>query len=304
MEHEDIEKVSKFYSQQYKFSLTDESPMGHIVSMRGSLKECEVAFGIEFQYYEYQGVKLLGHSDEVQIPESLAQWIEGVSGLAEMPPILRWNSRIVQTDVDDNDPIEEETGTDDDFKMMSSLDYAKLYKYPTTFNEQSLDGKDQIYGFIAMGGDWAVAEKDVEAYCKKLDIEMPTIKIFKQEGFEPVSSSITDPDTKAKTLERNNGELSMDIQVPIAIIPRAEFHIYMVKQDFSGLSWGISTALFGSRKYPKSEKGVPNVLAISWSFPESGGNATQYAFLEKRCLRPAAILGMPIFASSGDWGII
>ena len=280
-----------------------------MVHFQGAIHEIESAFDIKMQYFDYNGFKLLGHTGELSIPVELDGLVYGVGGLTELPPLPRLDSLVNEHKKKERKIRRRSPGKPggeaadaEPEKRFTSLDYAKLYNYPEKYKGKTLDGEGRIYAMISMGGAWETAKKDVEKYCKLIGVPMPVVKTYYQEGFKEVSTSSTDPAEIQAQLDRNNGELAMDLQVPIAIVPKAEYHIYFVQQNFTGLQWGISTAAYGSKKYPADSKSTPDVMAISWSFRESLVAPRQYQFFNSLILEPATKVGMTIFASSGDWG--
>jgi kumamolisin len=155
---------------------------------------------------------------------------------------------------------------------------ARLYEYP------ALDGDGQCLGIIALQG--AYSDKDMDAYFSGLGLKKPTIIDIGPN----VPSHFWIP----------NAEVTQDIQIAAAICPRATVVVY------HGRSPTVQNYLHVLRTAIFDPVNKPSVLSVSWSFPEleGMGPTPEEAEVFEELFRLAALLGITICSSCGDYGSV
>lgn len=152
---------------------------------------------------------------------------------------------------------------------ISVLDLAAHYNFP-----EDATGKGQCIGIIELGGEFS--KSDIETYFEALDIPTPKIKVI---GKPPKPKS-----------DAANAEVALDIQIAAALAPDAKIVVYYSKTIIDAL-----------RIIVKDKVNKPSVVSISWAAQESNYSESQIEEFGN-LLYEAALLGITVIASSGDYG--
>lgn len=161
------------------------------------------------------------------------------------------------------------------FSGYSPLDLANLYNFPEA------DGTGQTVGIIELGGGYNMS--DITTYLTNLGIDTSSINITDVS----INGAVNDPSDTSGA----NYEVVLDLEIIVALVPKAHIKMYFAPNSFSGFYNAISTAMIDNC----------NVISISWGAPEkfwSSTNLNAYNNL----FNTAVQNGITIFAASGDNG--
>lgn len=149
----------------------------------------------------------------------------------------------------------------------SVLDIAKAYQFPEG------DGKGQCVGIIELGGQYT--KKDLQAYFKSYKIAIPDLEVV---------------GSPSKTPPNENVEVTADIQVIGALVPKAKIVVYYGNSILEAMKIALTDS-----------KNKLDVISISWA-----GSEDEYSQVELNELNQvfyeAALKGITVVASSGDYG--
>lgn len=150
---------------------------------------------------------------------------------------------------------------------ISAIELASLYNFPEG------DGTGECVGIMELGGKFD--PKDLAAYFKSMDMDVPEIEIV---------------GTPSKTPYNENLEVTADIEVLGALVPKAKLVIY----------YGTSL-LDAMRVILADSKNTPSVVSISWALSELQCSPTELSALNDACYE-ASLRGITLVAASGDNG--
>ena len=153
---------------------------------------------------------------------------------------------------------------------------AKLYNFPT-----SSKGKGQTIGIMELGGGYK--KSDIDAFFTGLGLATPKLTDVSVLGATncPVGGA--------------EGEVVLDIDVAGSVAPSANIVIYFAPNSDDGMAQVITTAV-------NDAVNKPSVLSFSWGGPEVGFLSANATASVDSALRDAAVMGVTVFASSGDDG--
>ena len=149
----------------------------------------------------------------------------------------------------------------------SVLEIASAYNFPEG------DGEGQCVGIIELGGQFT--KKDLQTYFKKCKVAVPKIEVV---------------GSPSKTPPNENVEVTADIQIIGALLPKAKIVIYYGNSILEAVKLALTDS-----------KNKLNVISISWA-----GSEDEYSQVELKELNQtfyeAALKGITVVASSGDYG--
>lgn len=152
---------------------------------------------------------------------------------------------------------------------------ANLYNFPT-----NLDGSGQKIGVIELGGGYIMS--DMLKYLSQLGINsVPNIIDINVDG------AVNNPSDS----HASNTEVVLDVQIIMAIVPKAEIRVYFAPNTFQGFYNAINTAINDNC----------NIISISWGASEThwtSTNMTSYNAL----FQTAVNKNITILAAAGDNG--
>lgn len=149
----------------------------------------------------------------------------------------------------------------------SVLEIANAYSFPVG------DGEGQTIGIIELGG--AFNPKDMEVFFKHYDMEVPKIQIVGK---------------PTKTPEKENVEVTADIQVAGILAPKSKLVVYYGKSILEAMKLAINDT-----------KNILNVISISWAGSELGYSQQELNELNN-VFYEAALRGITVIGASGDYG--
>jgi len=301
---QELDEVRKWYVEKYGLTCTSYSTGARILQFTGTLDQYARAFQTTFLFFEQNDRKIISHRGELSIPESFQHLIRHVGGLNTIIPLPRprkpFEAPTNREFLTPRQPID---------SSINAAFYAKHYQFPERHRDQTLDGDGQIFGIIALGGDWEQIKPDVDAFVAELGLPDPKIKIYTQANYSATPPEVTDPEKVEGLLIQSNAEVALDLAVALPVIPNARIEVYFGQNSLTGLEWAFTTALFGTDEEPKQDSDVPTAISLSWSFPEEGTNSGIdhhflhiYRNLNEYFIKPAVMMGVSILACSGDFG--
>lgn len=152
---------------------------------------------------------------------------------------------------------------------------AKLYDFPA-----SPTAAGQTIGIIEFGGGYKPA--DIQNYFNNV-VHLPVPNVISV-GVDGATNS---PGASADT------EVILDIDVAGSVAPGARIVVYFAPNTVQGFVDVITTAVHDATNRP-------SVLSISWGGAENGWGASINSI--SAAVHEAALLGVTVFASSGDGG--
>ena len=285
---ESAETVRAF-AQRHGLTVTKDAAGGRTVRLSGSAHSVERAFNTQFEEFDYEGTRFFAPSGPIEVPDEWQGLVEVVLGLHSS----RHSSPRRRSSLCCLKPI------------AKISDLARAYNFP-----DHLDAKGQTIGLIEFGGGFY--PEDIQRFCSRLGIPVPRISVVKisdadnqpashraiHEFLEMIDGSLSiaaeSKESGSFYAAQSTAEVTMDIEVLAALAPAAHIVVYFAPSDEQGLYHALSHAVH-------DEQHKPDVLSISWSFPEHTVSKTTIDSLET-VLSEAAHLGITVCASTGDAG--
>ena len=276
----DIAKV-KAFAQEHHLKVEKVEPVHRLVTLTGTLKDLSTAFGVQFvnhQHPEHDTV-FRTYEGEIQIPEELADIVEGVFGLENTP--------VFKPYIHNNKHNREES----EVSLKAAFyptQIAQFYNFP-----KDVTGEGQSIAIIQLGGGYE--RKYLEEYFNKLNIKMPRITDVLVAGGKnnPYTGPVTNKSEMGLYLA--TAEVYGDIEVAAAVAPGAEIVLYFAPGSMKGFLSAIKTAV-----HDKEHKN--SVISISWGMTEPEDEQTSFTRAFNCTLHEAAVKGITVCCSSGDYG--
>ncbi len=274
--YEDLEKIEDF-AREYELSISDID-LGHrTIHLTGTAAAMEKAFDVSLCKCSSDEVDapFRSHQGAVKIPEDLKDLVLGVLGLS--------NPTVVGTSKYDENIISNAQC----FKLHSAQEspyfnpreIAQLYNFPS-----DATGKGQTIGIIQAGGGY-YREHLREYFEGYLGIPMPKITSMSVHGGH---------NNPGKNLMYDS-EVCVDMEIVGAIAPDAHIVVYFAPDtSYLGLYEALHYAI-----HNKTHR--ESVISISWGNKECRNSAVFMALINQ-LLQEAALLGITVCASSGDYG--
>ncbi|MBB5421303.1 kumamolisin [Paraburkholderia atlantica] len=263
---DDIAKVRAF-AAAHGLTVAREDPAARSVLLSGTIAQFQSAFEVKLERYQHHTAgQFRGRTGTISVPDDLRGVVEAVLGLDDRPQ-ARPHFRI-------RPPFVAARAQQVSF---TPPQLASLYQFPQG------DGGGQCVGIIELGGGYKTS--DLKTYFSSLGVSEPTVTAVgvDQAGNKP-SGDPNGPD----------GEVTLDIEIVGAIVPRATIAVYFTPNSDAGFIDAVSRAV-----HDKTHK--PSVISISWGAPESVWTSQSMNALNS-VLQSAAALGVTICAASGDSG--
>src|SRR5215469_7585886 len=186
---DDIAAVTKF-AQGHGLAVVHSDEGRRTVVLSGTVSQCNAAFGVDLQQFEYAGGSYRGRTGPVHLPDELSNIIETVTGLDNRPQ-ARSHFRIKRTN--GNARRQRAAAAAQSF---TPVELAELYGFPDG------NGSGECIGLIELGGGYRPA--DLSKYFQTLQIASPT-----------VTAVSIDHATNRPTGDANgpDGEVMLDIEV-------------------------------------------------------------------------------------------
>jgi kumamolisin len=267
---EDLELLKKF-AHENKLQILERGDeiARRTVTLVGTAAAMEQAFSVKLEEYEHPEGTYRGRVGGIQVPEELANSIQGVFGLDDRPtahPHYRYRAQ------------QGAFGARTTSTSYSPVAVAQAYAFPS----DKAAAAGQTIGIIELGGGYRPA--DLKTYFKTLGLTNPKIKTV----------SVDHGKNRPTTANSADGEVMLDIEVAAAVAQGAKIVVYFTPNTDKGFMDAISTAI-----HDKTNN--PSVISISWGGPESSWTAAAMTSMDQIAAE-AALLGVTITVAAGDNG--
>ncbi|MCC5611949.1 S8 family serine peptidase [Nostoc sp. CHAB 5834] len=277
---EDIQQIVSF-AHMYNLDVLYENPDCCRIVIEGAPEDFERAFQVSLRYFRYCDGIYRAYQGTVHVPEALAEIIDYVSGLDNLPLFQQYKHG-VNLDLPASDP-----------PMLAKYlpkEIAALYHFPS-----SSDLNREVIGIMVPFGGFL--KDDMKAYFSDLGLQTPEINV--------VGSN--KPADKVKVQKALQGEIprtpeiaatietTMDIQLLGALANGAKIVVYI------GEGFDVSSILHLLTQVATDVKYCPRVLSGSWGVAEEALPEKVLDLLDKQLLLLAS-RGVSICFSSGDGG--
>ena len=237
------------------------------VTLAGTAAAMEKAFSVQLLDYEHPEGTYRGRTGSIQVPEEVADVIQGVFGLddrAVAKPHYRYHT--------DRGAF----GARVSSTSYSPVEVAKAYGFP------SGSATGQTIGIVELGGGYRPA--DLKDYFQSLGLENPKIKTV----------SVDHGKNRPTTANSADGEVMLDIEVAAAVAQGANIVVYFTPNTDKGFQDAVSSAIH-------DQLNKPTVISISWGGPESTWTQAAMQSMDQIAAEAAA-LGISITVAAGDSG--
>jgi kumamolisin len=262
----DIARVEAFGSE-HGLTVEETSIPRRTVVLAGTVEQMSDTFAVDLGRYQVGETSYRGREGHVHVPEELAPLVEGVFGLdnrQQARPLYRQAA----------DPAQAVTA-------LTPPQVAQLYDFPVGMNAAG-----QCVGVIEFGGGYHPA--DITTWFANHSLTPPTLADVGVDGATNSPGSGDDL------------EVILDIDVSGSVAQGARIAVYFAPWTEQGWVDVVSTAVHDATNNP-------SVISISWGWPEfetvlgltwtaAAMDAVSTTFSE------AALLGVTVFAASGDQG--
>ena len=269
----DLDKVER-YARASGLSVVHRSPAERSLVVKGKLRDLLAAFHAHVAMYDHSLGPYRGRTGAIEIPAELDGIISGIFGFDTRPKqrLRHRHAHAIAADGPEGGNGEPATK------------HAKRYNFPDTFEGKTLDGAGQTIALIQLAGGYR--DDDLRLAFEKIGVPVPKISAV------CVDRATNNP----TTVNSDDREVMLDIQVAGAVAPAAEIVVYFgPNHGNKGFLDAISAAI-----HDKQHK--PSVISISWGGTETSSDRQGIdAFHE--LFAAAAALGITVCAASGDHGV-
>jgi kumamolisin len=265
-------KLVEDFGRKHDLKIVESSEAKRIVKLSGTAKQMSEAFFVKLGRYRSPHETYRGREGHIYLPEGLTKVVEGVFGLDNRRMALRSENSGVISSL--TPPIAVTS-------PLTPIQVANLYKFPTSTN-----GSGQTVGILEFGGGYNM--NDINAFFSGIGLSTPLITDVSVDGATNTPGSDAD------------GEVVLDIDVAGAVAPGAHIVVYFAPWTDQGWVDALTSAIHDATN-------KPSVLSISWGYPEGKGidgvTWTEQAInAVHSVLYDATLLGVTVFAATGDWG--
>ena len=269
----ELDKVVDF-AKQAGLEVVEADAARRSVIVRGSVADVDKAFAVQLNDYQYEHGKYRSHDGAVNLPSSIADYVEAVVGLTNRPVRARHLSTARRRNP--ADPA--------NTKPLTPQLVATLYGFPPG------DGAGQTIGLYEMAtqGPAGYAPTDIAGTMAALGgLPMPNIVDVSVDG---VSNS-----------GQSDGETGLDITVAAAIAPKATIAVYFTGGQTQNIIHALQAMI-----HPAAGQPTPSVVSISYSWGPDDPGADSFSDSEftqiSSLFEDAATNKITVLVSSGDSG--
>ena len=258
----DLDAVAAF-AKAHGLKVEESSVARRTVRVSGTVEQLSQAFAVELAHYQTGAETYRGREGDIHVPDTLAAIVESVHGL---------DNRTV------SQPLfrarAQGVASPQSVTPLLPTTVAQLYDFPTT------GAAGQTIAILEFGGGFKPA--DIQNYFKNtVKMAVPTVVAVGVDGATNAPGASADL------------EVVLDIDVAGAVAPGAKIVVYFAPNTLQGFVDAITTAVHDTTN-------KPSVISISWGGNESGWGAGITSV--SNALAEAAVVGVSVFASSGDSG--
>lgn len=280
------------YGKAQGLTIVSSDAWRRCVILSGTVAQLQAAFGVQCYGVEHPYGRFRSHHGVPQLPPPVAQAIEAVLGLDNLPSA---------------EPHAGARGS----SGRSGLNVGDL-RAAYDFPPQS--GKGQCVAIIELGG--GIDESGYTPYFQKLGVSVPSIRIDVLPGasndpappsvMQELASAIASggfPPAPHHTITGSyltdmaaewTWEATMDVEIVGTLAPGAEIVVTYGTYDDQGQYLAITSVLADAQN-------APSVVSCSWGMVETWQTPALMQVLD-RWFQAAAILGVTFCFSSGDYG--
>ena len=252
------------------------------MSVTGSVRAMEAAFGVKLHRYRTSTETYRGHEGFVHIPQTLADIVESVLGL-DTRRVVRTRAATTGTATTPagNAVVPGNSGPAG-ASPLTPPKVASLYGFPTS------SAAGQTIGILEFGGGYA--KSDITAFLSPVGIATPSIVDQSVDGGSntPAGSvanvTANDPDL----------EVTLDIDVVASVAVGANIVVYFAPNTEQAFADAVSKAVHDTTN-------APTIITCSWYGSEDGWSGSARSSMVT-ALNDAAALGVTVFFITGDDG--
>ena len=285
----DLAAIQSF-AEEHGLLVVAASAARRVVELSGTLGDLSRAFGVSLRAHQAATRGFRSHDGPLLVPKELKEVIEDVIGLDDRP-LLRPHAA---------------SGGVSSLAYTDPRKIAGFYKFPP-----EASGKGQCVAILQFGGGYL--QSDMETYFRLRGLPVPAMSVVELGGQtnQPADQqtmlegavalgSIAPPAGAAAPSASPSPEFwatlecTMDPQLVGTFAPGAKLVTYFAPDTAQGKYLAFSTAIFDQGNAPK-------VINCSWGSCENQTPTSTMRSLD-RLLQQAALQGVTICASSGDFG--
>jgi kumamolisin len=268
---EDLDRIEHF-AQQHDLTVVHRSGDERSVILKGKLGDLVAAFRADVQMYHHAAGTYRGRTGDLMVPQELHGIVTGVFGFDTRP---KHRSPFRHKNAAQSGPGGQ--------NGVAATEFAKRYNFPTAFNGMTLDGAGQTIAIIELGGGYR--NSDLKVFFQEIGEVTPKVSTI----------SVDHVGNRPSTVDSDDGEVMLDIEVAGAVAPKANVAVYFAPNNGDkGFLDAISAAI-----HDKQRK--PSVISISWGGPE-GSSDQQGMQAYHELFAAAGALGITVCVASGDHG--
>jgi kumamolisin len=287
---EDIDKVTQF-AHDHHLHVEETSSAKRMVVVSGAVADMNRAFAVELSRYASPDFTYQAPTGLVYVPAELADIIVGVLGLDNRPVVRPHLAFATNDAVAAAAPV--------GAVPLTPPRVAHLYNFPT--------GKatGQTVGILTFGGGFAVdpdtkRATDVDTFCTNLGLGTPpSVTAVLLPGGANALSATKDTffvfDLSKNPPLNVDIEVALDLEIIAAVAQDAKIVVYFAPNTSDGFYQAVMGAV-------QDCVNCPDALSISWG----GAELTSWSPMDintvSMAFQDAFLVGMSVFASSGDDG--
>ena len=266
------------FAREAGLQVVDADAARRSVIVHGSADAISKAFAVQLNNYEYARGTYRSHDGPVNVPASIADYVQAVVGLTNREVEAKhWAAPSAVQQGSKVDPP--------NTVALTPAQVANLYNFPAG------DGANQTIGLYEMKIGRTPAgysKSDIEGTMKALgNLPMPNIIDVSVDG--------------AKNSGKSDGETGLDITVAGAIAPKSTIAVYFAGAQVQNMIHALQMMIL-----PKAGEPTPSIISISYGWgPDDPGtpnfSPSEYAQFTS-LFEDASTNKITVFVSSGDSG--
>jgi kumamolisin len=276
-EPSELKAVTDF-AKKADLEVVETDPARRSVVVRGSAAAINKAFNIQLNDYQYERGTYRSHDGEVNLPSSIADYVDAVVGLTNRKvPARHFSTASAARKRALLDPP--------NTQPLTPAQVAALYNFPPG------DGAGQTIGLYEMeteDGPAGYAASDIAATMAAL-------------GNLPVPTIVDVPIDGTGNSGNSDGETGLDITVAGAIAPKATIAVYFAGAETQNMIHALQTMI-----HPSGTEPVPSIISISYGWGSDDLGTPSFSDSEwaqfTQLFEDAATNKITVFVSSGDKG--
>lgn len=265
------------FAKESDLDVVDADLARRSVIVHGTADAINKAFAVQLNDYEYEHGTYRSHDGAVNLPSTIANYVEAVVGLTNRKVYAKHFSTASVARVR---AVLDPPNT----RALTPAQVADLYQFPAG------DGTGQTIGLYEMetDGPAGYAQSDIAATMEALgDLPMPKIVDIPVDGTQNSGQS--------------DGETGLDITVAGAIAPKATIAVYFAGNQTQNMIHALQMMIL-----PKAGEPAPSIVSISygWGADDLGTpNFSDSEFAQfTQLFEDASTNKITVFVSSGDSG--